>query len=151
MSVWKYIIMHTVLYLPTSTKDPIFFILLCLYCQLKNRGGIPSYISVWERFPQAKKFKKRCVIRINGIAKKWNNSLQQSASWRANSSSASQELLRVVWHPNVHCRVHNSPAHIHILSQTNAVRAVTVYIAKTNKKWKLNKLAQYIGGINRKW
>jgi len=34
--------------------------------------------------------------------------LQHSTSWEANSSTASQEIPRILWNRNVHCRVHNS-------------------------------------------
>ena len=37
------------------------------------------------------------------------NSMEQSPSWKANMSSASTEISHILWIPNVHCRIHNSP------------------------------------------
>jgi len=37
------------------------------------------------------------------------NSMEQCPSWEANSHWASQEILRLLWDPEVHYRVHNSP------------------------------------------
>jgi hypothetical protein len=42
--------------------------------------------------------------------------MEQSPSWEANWSSATQEIPRILWNPKVHHRIHNSPPPVPILS-----------------------------------
>jgi hypothetical protein len=51
------------------------------------------------------------------------NSMQQSPSWEAYSSSSSQEIPRIWCNQEVNYRVHNSPPPVPIVSQINPAYA----------------------------
>jgi hypothetical protein len=55
--------------------------------------------------------------------------MEQSPSWEADNHSASQ-IPRLLRNPKVHYRVHNSPPLVPVLSQTNPVYTLPLYLPK---------------------
>jgi hypothetical protein len=48
---------------------------------------------------------------------KLNNLIEQRTSWESNSFSASQEIPRILWNPEVRYRIHKSPPPVPILNK----------------------------------
>jgi hypothetical protein len=49
--------------------------------------------------------------------------MEQRPCWEAKSFSASQEISRILWNPDVHCRIHDSPPPVPIETQLNPLHA----------------------------
>jgi hypothetical protein len=54
--------------------------------------------------------------------------MEQSNSWEANRSSASEEIIRILWKPRVHYHFQNSASFFPILSQVNPVHAPIIVV-----------------------
>jgi len=57
-------------------------------------------------------------------------SMKQNRSWESNRFSVSQEINHILWKPNFHCRIHNCPPPVPILSQIDPVHTPTSHFLK---------------------
>jgi hypothetical protein len=60
----------------------------------------------------------RTLLQVTNQLTPWSTS-----SWEASRSSPSQEIPCILWYPNVHSLIHNSPPPVPVPSQTDPVCA----------------------------
>ena len=56
--------------------------------------------------------------------------MEQTPSWKANRTSASQEFPRILWNPTFYFRIQKRPTPVPILSHSNTVHASPSYLLK---------------------
>ena len=59
-------------------------------------------------------------------------STEQSPSLEANRFSASQEIPRILWNPNIRYRIHECPSSVPILSQLDPAHTLTSHFLKVH-------------------
>ena len=68
--------------------------------------------------------------RMHGATNSYTYCMELSPSSEANRFSASQEMPRILWNPQVHYRTHKSPPPVPILSQLDPVHTSTSQLLK---------------------
>jgi len=56
--------------------------------------------------------------------------MEQSPSWETNSFSANQDIPRILWNPNVHCRSDKCAPSVPIMSHRNTIHASPFHFLK---------------------
>jgi hypothetical protein len=59
-----------------------------------------------------------------------SNSTELSPSWEANSHSATQKFPQILWNPEIHYGVQNTPQRVPFLNQMNPVHTIQLQFRK---------------------
>ena len=60
------------------------------------------------------------------------NSMEKNPSWEATRSTATSEIIRILWNPKIQYRIYQRPPLVPNLSQSNSVYDATFYFLKTH-------------------
>ena len=132
---------------------------------LHQSSSLPSILFTWTRpifkFSDCPSFQESCqtielrsmagyllkyYLPTNLLTYLLNYSMEQSPSREANRFLASQEIFRILWNQEVHCRIHKCPPYVPVLSQLDTVHAPTFHLLKIH----FNIILPYMPGSS-KW
>lgn len=85
-----------------------------------QQSQLSAYICARINYSVNKNLKWQYRYFVMGLTHEFvTNSIERSPWWKANSSSGSQDIPKILWTQNVHCRVHKSQLRVRIMNQLN--------------------------------
>ena len=109
-------------------------LLLAMFERSKARGRM--WIDVWrmkrQHWGRFYKYESTVFLEVFWfcITNLRTKSMEPSPSLKADSSWASQKVLRISYNFNVRYRDHKSPTFVHVLNQSNSIYTLPFYFSK---------------------